>query len=165
MKEASQNGSSPTITQNSLSQHTSYTTAYSSSNSTGESGDMNNSNTSTLSDVQAAKFNHGNFGAMDGSSLYNNGNEEDAGDYSCSVQLTVPNVAVAFLIGRGGATVGEMEHKSGARIRIAKPSGVDQGRIVLIKGSANSVRNAQSLVQARIDAYFVTHGHSINGLT
>jgi hypothetical protein len=80
----------------------------------------------------------------------------DGGGFS--IQLTVPHATVAYLIGRGGSVVGEIEQKSGAKIKIAKPAASREeedanGRVVVIKGTPQAVRAAQRLVQVRIDAF------------
>ena len=80
------------------------------------------------------------------------------------VQLMVPHEAVAFLIGRAGAVVTEVEHKSGAKVKISRPapSGMENlaGRLVTVRGFESNVAVAQALIHARVDAFYVAQQQS-----
>jgi transcription antitermination factor NusA-like protein len=93
------------------------------------------------------------WGSVESGAVHDNVVDEES-----SMQLSVPNSAVAFLIGRGGAAVSEIEQKSGAKINIAKPSAnrdedEANGRVVLIRGPHQAVVAAHKLVQMRLDGF------------
>jgi predicted PilT family ATPase len=82
----------------------------------------------------------------------------NAADESEVVTMNVPEAAVAFLIGRGGSSVMDIQNQTGAHIHIARSQqhlngglhNPDELRRVTITGPYRSVEAAQNLIRSRV---------------
>ena len=73
-----------------------------------------------------------------------------------SAQITVPNSSVAYLIGRGGAAISDMQKQSRARINIAKQSSqaeITKRRQVTITGTPQAIQLAQMIIARKLQQY------------
>ena len=73
-----------------------------------------------------------------------------------SVTITVPNASVAYLIGRGGAAISDMQKQSRARINIAKQSAhaeMTKRRQVTISGTGQAIQLAQMIIARKLQQY------------
>eukprot|EP00128_Syssomonas_multiformis_P000210 Colp12_sorted_trinity150504_noHs@30861 len=66
--------------------------------------------------------------------------------------MSVPAHLVGFVIGKGGCTVREIQHKSGARVDVATDGPTNAlERVVTITGGPASIQAAQLLIQSKLD--------------
>mmetsp|Transcript_37788 Transcript_37788/g.52474 ORF Transcript_37788/g.52474 Transcript_37788/m.52474 type:complete len:471 (+) Transcript_37788:130-1542(+) len=78
------------------------------------------------------------------------GNGSESGT---SIELAVPNWTVSRLIGKGGATIQEMQQKTGCRIQYQKENEMQPGsseRKLTLIGTGSAIAAAQQLVSATV---------------
>ena len=122
---------------------------------------INNNNPSSTPSQQQAGGSHGlgnnrqqhhhHHHQNNNNNLYGGGGGEEN-----VVVLTVPEQSVAYLIGRNGAAIADIQNQTGAKVHIARStgtsnsSGVPDGRKVTISGNASSVEAAQQLIRQKL---------------
>lgn len=71
-----------------------------------------------------------------------------------TVEMSIPDAKVGMVIGKRGATIKQLQHKSEAKIAVSKEMDVsraDRPRVVRIRGTRPQVEEAQRLILERID--------------
>lgn len=80
---------------------------------------------------------------------------------SISIRIHIPNDKVGWIIGKGGATIRELQQLSGARIQVSKPSETDlttDTRPVTITGPPPFVEIAKQLISEKLSGYYLRQG-------
>jgi transcription antitermination factor NusA-like protein len=76
-----------------------------------------------------------------------------------TIVMNIPEGTVAYLIGRNGAAIADIQNQSGAKINIAKPgqggseAGASGGRRVTMMGSSESVDLARLIIHQKLSMY------------
>lgn len=76
------------------------------------------------------------------------------GPSSQTIQLYIPPEAVGSIIGRGGQTINEMKHSSGAFIRFedANTAAASNNKLLTISGTPESIKRGIALVFQKVEA-------------
>lgn len=69
-----------------------------------------------------------------------------------TVTIRVPNDSAGLLIGKGGATIRELQETAGAKIVVSREPGGDGMRAVEITGDAHTIKSAQIMIAARLNS-------------
>ena len=93
--------------------------------------------------------------ALKASPLTDNGSFDSSNSASSimSALIQVPNVAVAYLIGKNGAAISDIERRSGAKIKIRPPKAGESLREASIVGNSDSVSRAKAIIDHKLVQY------------